>query len=64
MTVNKINFNSDLGEQDEFFFNKVDKPLLKQINSANVSCLFHGGYHDVVKKAEVKKYQQYDTTMT
>ena len=50
MTVNKINFNSDLGEQDEFFFNKVDKPLLKQINSANVSCLFHGGYHDVVKK--------------
>ena len=39
MTVNKINFNSDLGEQDDFFL-KVDKPLLKQINSANVSYLF------------------------
>ena len=51
MSVNKINFNSDLGEQDEIFFNKVDKPLIAQINSANISCLFHGGYHDVVEKA-------------
>ena len=51
MSVNKINFNSDLGEQDENFFTNIDRPLIKQINSANISCLFHGGYPDVVQKA-------------
>jgi len=51
MSVNKINFNSDLGEQDESFFANIDRPLITQINSANISCLFHGGYPDVVQKA-------------
>ena len=48
MSVNKINFNSDLGEQDREFFEDIDQFLIPQINSANVSCLFHGGYKDVV----------------
>ena len=48
MSVNKINFNSDLGEQDRDFFEGIDQFLIPQINSANVSCLFHGGYKDVV----------------
>ena len=48
MSVNKINFNSDLGEQDRDFFEDIDQFLIPQINSANVSCLFHGGYKDVV----------------
>ena len=48
MSVNKINFNSDLGEQDRAFFEDIDQFLISQIDSANVSCLFHGGYKDVV----------------
>ena len=48
MSVNKINFNSDLGEQDREFFEDIDQFLIPQINSANVSCLFHGGHKDVV----------------
>ena len=48
MSVNKINFNSDLGEQDRDFFEDIDQFLIPQINSANVSCLFHGGHKDVV----------------
>ena len=48
MSVNKINFNSDLGEQDRTFFEDTDHFLITQINSANVSCLFHGGHKDVV----------------
>ena len=48
MSVNKINFNSDLGEQDRAFFEDIDQLLISQIDSANVSCLFHGGYKDVV----------------
>ena len=48
MSVNKINFNSDIGEQDREFFEDIDQFLIPQINSANVSCLFHGGYKDVV----------------
>ena len=48
MSVNKINFNSDLGEQDRDFFEGIDQFLIPQINSANISCLFHGGYKDVV----------------
>ena len=48
MSVNKINFNSDLGEQDRAFFEDIDQFLISQIDSANVSCLFHGGHKDVV----------------
>ena len=48
MSVNKINFNSDLGEHDREFFEDIDQFLIPQINSANVSCLFHGGHKDVV----------------
>ena len=48
MSVNKINFNSDLGEQDRAFFEDIDQFLISQIDSANVSCLFHGGYKNVV----------------
>ena len=48
MSVNKINFNSDIGEQDREFFEDIDQFLIPQINSANVSCLFHGGHKDVV----------------
>ena len=48
MSVHKINFNSDVGEQDRDFFEGIDQFLIPQINSANVSCLFHGGYKDVV----------------
>ena len=48
MSVNIINFNSDLGEQDRAFFEDIDQFLISQIDSANVSCLFHGGYKDVV----------------
>ena len=51
MTLNKINLNSDLAEQDYKFFKKVDKPLISNINSANISCLYHGGTKDVVEKA-------------
>lgn len=51
MTLNKINFNSDLAEQDLQFYKKVDKPLISNINSANICCLYHGGSEEVIKEA-------------
>ena len=51
MTVNKINFNSDLAERDLSFYQSVDLPLITQINSANIGCLYHGGVEEVVQKA-------------
>ncbi len=51
MSVNKINFNSDLAEQGFSFYQSVDLPLISQINSANIGCLYHGGVEEVVKKA-------------
>ena len=51
MSVNKINFNSDLAERDLSFYQSVDLPLITQINSANIGCLYHGGVEEVVQKA-------------
>ena len=51
MSVNKINFNSDLAERDLSFYQSVDLPLIAQINSANIGCLYHGGVEEVVQKA-------------
>ena len=51
MSVNKINFNSDLAERDLSFYQSVDLPLISQINSANIGCLYHGGLEEVVQKA-------------
>ena len=54
MTVNKINLNSDIAEKNFKFFKTVDKQLISKINSANISCLYHGGQKDVVESA-IKK---------
>lgn len=51
MSVNKINFNSDLAEGDLSFYQSVDLPLISQINSANIGCLYHGGVEEVIQKA-------------
>ena len=51
MTVNKINLNSDFAERNIEFFQTVDMPLMANINSANISCLYHGGLEKVVQKA-------------
>ena len=51
MSVNKINFNSDLAERDLSFYQSVDLPLISQINTANIGCLYHGGLEEVVQKA-------------
>ncbi len=51
MHLNKINLNSDIAEKDLSFFETVDMRLLNKINSANLSCLYHGGSKDVVFKA-------------
>ncbi len=51
MSVNKINFNSDLAERDLSFYQSVDLPLISKINSANIGCLYHGGVEEVVQKA-------------
>lgn len=51
MSVNKINLNSDLGEHDTQFLTEIDIPIIRKINSANVSCLFHGGDKDIVEQA-------------
>ena len=51
MTVNKINLNSDIAEKNFKFFKTVDKQLISKINSANISCLYHGGQKDVVESA-------------
>ncbi len=51
MSVNKINFNSDLAERDLSFYQLVDLPLISKINSANIGCLYHGGLEVVVQKA-------------
>ena len=58
MSVNKINFNSDLSERDLSFYQSVDLPLISQINSANIGCLYHGGEEEVVKKATQECYRQ------
>ena len=58
MSVNKINFNSDLAERDFSFYQSVDLPLIAQINSANIGCLYHGGVEEVVQKATQECYHQ------
>ena len=62
MSVNKINFNSDLGEQDRAFFEDIDQFLISQIDSANVSCLFHGGHKDVVLEV-LKSCKQHNVSI-
>jgi lactam utilization protein B len=42
MSVNKINFNSDLAERDFSFYQSVDLPLIAQINSANIGVFIMG----------------------
>ena len=54
MTLNKINLNSDLAEHDFQFYLKVDKPIILNINSANISCLYHGGRKEVVEEAIIE----------
>ena len=58
MSVNKINFNSDLAERDLSFYQSVDLPLITQINSANIGCLYHGGVEEVVQKATQECHHQ------
>ena len=58
MSVNKINFNSDLAERDFSFYQSVDLPLISKINSANIGCLYHGGVEGVVQKATQECYHQ------
>ena len=58
MSVNRINFNSDLAERDWDFYEKVDKKLIGKINSANISCLYHGGMEAVVQAAVVECHQK------
>ena len=58
MSVNKINFNSDLAERDLSFYQSVDLPLIAQIDSANIGCLYHGGVEEVVRKATQKCHHQ------
>tara|TARA_Y100001935_G_scaffold223265_1_gene198552 strand:- start:11 stop:781 length:771 start_codon:yes stop_codon:yes gene_type:complete len=58
MSVNKINFNSDLAERDLSFYQSVDLPIISQINSANIGCLYHGGVEEVVQKATQECYRQ------
>ena len=58
MSVNKINFNSDLAERDLSFYQSVDLPLIAQINSANIGCLYHGGAEEVVQKATQECHHQ------
>ena len=58
MSVNKINFNSDLAERDLSFYQSVDLPLITQINSANIGCLYHGGVEEVVQKATEECHHQ------
>ena len=58
MTVNKINFNSDLAERDLSFYQSVDLPLISHINSANIGCLYHGGTEEVVQKATQECFHQ------
>ena len=58
MSVNKINFNSDLAEQDLSFYQSVDLPLISHINSANIGCLYHGGIEEVVQRATQECYRQ------
>jgi len=57
MSVNRINFNSDLAEQDWDFYETVDKKLISKINSANISCLYHGGMEAVVQQAVAECHQ-------
>ena len=58
MSVNKINFNSDLAERDFSFYQSVDLPLIFKINSANIGCLYHGGAEEVVQKATQECHHQ------
>ena len=58
MSVNKINFNSDLAERDFSFYQSVDLPLISKINSANIGCIYHGGVEGVVQKATQECYHQ------
>ncbi len=58
MSVNKINFNSDLAERDLSFYQSVDLPLISQINSANIGCLYHGGIEEVIQKATEECHRQ------
>ena len=58
MSVNKINFNSDLAEQDLSFYQSVDLPLIAQINSANIGCLYHGGVEEVIQKVTQECHHQ------
>ncbi len=57
MSVNRINFNSDLAERDWDFYETVDKKLISKINSANISCLYHGGMKAVVQQAVAECHQ-------
>ena len=57
MSVNRINFNSDLAERDWDFYETVDKKLISKINSANISCLYHGGMEAVVQQAVIDCHQ-------
>tara|TARA_B100000900_G_scaffold203429_1_gene172514 strand:+ start:4460 stop:5230 length:771 start_codon:yes stop_codon:yes gene_type:complete len=58
MSVNKINFNSDIAERDLSFYHSVDLPLISQISSANIGCLYHGGEKEVVQKATQECHRQ------
>ena len=58
MSVNKINFNSDIAERDLSFYQLVDLPLISHINSANIGCLYHGGIKEVIKKATQECFHQ------
>jgi len=57
MSVNRINFNSDLAERDWDFYETVDKKLISKINSANIPCLYHGGMKAVVQQAVAECHQ-------
>ncbi len=58
MSVNKINFNSDLAERDLSFYQAIDLPLISHIDSANIGCLYHGGIEEVIKKATQECFHQ------
>ena len=46
----EINLNCDLGEKSMHHSNENDPDLLKIVNSANASCVYHAGDEETMRE--------------